>query len=251
MSVVGYCSEIFSAIQGEGVMVGARQIFVRAAGCNIRCDYCDQPESLVRTPECAVEQTPGGRDFVRHPNPRSVEDTTRDVERLHRVAGLHQWVSFTGGEPLVQPEFLAEVMPRVRELGLRTYLETNGVLSDALARVIPHTDFVSMDWKIPSSGATPPFWEKHEAFLRGFGLALGQVKIVVSAGTEEGEYRKSLDLIAGIRPDVPLVLQPLTPFGEARGEPSPEKMLRFQELASEALSDVRVIPQTHKMIGQR
>ena len=44
-SVHGNVVEIFSGIQGEGIHVGRRQIFLRLAGCNLRCDYCDQPEA--------------------------------------------------------------------------------------------------------------------------------------------------------------------------------------------------------------
>ncbi|MDX9694125.1 MAG: 7-carboxy-7-deazaguanine synthase QueE, partial [Methanothermobacter sp.] len=37
--------EVFSSIQGEGLLVGCRQIFIRFAGCNLNCKYCDTPES--------------------------------------------------------------------------------------------------------------------------------------------------------------------------------------------------------------
>ena len=38
--------EVFSSIQGEGVCLGHRQIFVRLGGCNLHCDYCDEPDTI-------------------------------------------------------------------------------------------------------------------------------------------------------------------------------------------------------------
>ncbi|HEX7459911.1 MAG TPA: hypothetical protein VF279_04720, partial [Acidimicrobiales bacterium] len=63
-------SEIFSAIQGEAALVGERQVFVRLAGCNIRCTYCDQPEALERTAgPCRIEATAGRRDWTTEASP--------------------------------------------------------------------------------------------------------------------------------------------------------------------------------------
>jgi 7-carboxy-7-deazaguanine synthase len=56
--------EIFSAIQGEGINVGTRQIFVRFGGCDLRCHYCDSQHTWQKQPTCSIEQTPGERDFV-------------------------------------------------------------------------------------------------------------------------------------------------------------------------------------------
>jgi len=246
----GYLSEIYSAIQGEGVLTGVRQIFVRLAGCNIRCDYCDQPESLVRTERCRIEKTAGRRDFEERSNPLAVHDVFAAIARLHGEGTLHRWVSFTGGEPLLQADFLAELLPRVREAGLKPFLETSGILPDALANVSHLLDFVSMDWKLPSSSATPPLWARHESFLRGIGHAGGQVKIVVCAGTDPFELERAARTIADVRPGMPLILQPVTPFGTSQQPPAPAQLLDFQVLGLRYLADVRVIPQTHKMIGQ-
>jgi 7-carboxy-7-deazaguanine synthase len=58
--------EVFSAIQGEGLNVGTRQIFIRFAICDLRCHYCDSAHTWVAPNECRVEGTPGLRDFEIH-----------------------------------------------------------------------------------------------------------------------------------------------------------------------------------------
>ena len=62
----------------------------------------------------------------------------------------HAFVSFTGGEPLLQPEPLAELARRLRGCGPKIHLETHGLHVDALERVLPVVDVVSMDWKLTS-----------------------------------------------------------------------------------------------------
>ena len=60
-----------------------------------------------------------------------------------------------------------------------------------------------------------------------------------------------LDHIEAVSPDVPLVLQPVTPTGGVRSMPSPEQLLVWLARAEQRLSDVRLIPQTHPIYGVR
>ena len=50
----GYVSEIFCSIQGEGPLVGQRQVFFRTGGCSATCRWCDTVYSKVRSPRCVI-----------------------------------------------------------------------------------------------------------------------------------------------------------------------------------------------------
>ena len=256
--------EIFSSIQGEGLLVGERQVFVRFGGCNLDCAYCDTPAARREPPVCRIEKVGAGWEpavaeerFEEWGNPLSVEQVTEAVGRLVRPQpGLHHWVALTGGEPLLHAEFLVELLPMVGDLGLGAYLETNGTLADELARALPYLDVVSMDIKLPSSTKQAPLWGRHERFL--VVLAGGEdatrldfVKCVVTAECEPAEVEQAARLIAGIRPEMALVLQPVTPVRAGIAAPLPPQMLELQAVAKRHLGCVRVIPQVHRIAGWR
>src|SRR6185503_14526743 len=79
----GWLSEIFVSHQGEGARAGEKHLFVRFAGCNIRCRYCDTPDSLVRVPACEITWSGGAHERVENPIPAArlaqiVADFCRD-----------------------------------------------------------------------------------------------------------------------------------------------------------------------------
>ncbi len=122
--VLNIC-EIFLSLQGEGARIGLPCAFVRLAGCNLRCHWCDT----------AYAREPG-------------TDMTID-KVIARLAELHcRRVELTGGEPLRQPAAL-ELMRRLCDLGHEVLLETNGSqdiepVDTRIARIV--------DFKCPSSG---------------------------------------------------------------------------------------------------
>ena len=102
--------EIFTSIQGEGPYIGYRQLFIRFCGCNLNCSYCDTDFNAENTKEYSVEEL---------------------INICKQNLDCHS-VSLTGGEPLLNLEFLKEFIPRSP---LPVYLETNGTLHENLKEI--------------------------------------------------------------------------------------------------------------------
>ncbi len=118
--------EIFRSLQGEGVLIGTPTVFVRLAGCNLACSWCDTTFALA-----------GGK-----------EKKVEEVVSLVRVYNL-PYVCITGGEPLIQEETY-DLVDRLLREGFHVTLETNGSLP---INQLPCTEslLISMDIKCPSS----------------------------------------------------------------------------------------------------
>lgn len=229
------------------MLAGRRQIFVRLAGCNLDCVYCDT--NFSKSDICRIESKPGSGQFIDYPQPLSLNTLTDVIaDWQSQLPGAHHSISFTGGEPLLNADSLSKWFPVIQKM-LPIHLETNGTMNIALMRVIESVDFISMDMKLPStSGCTEQLWDLHRHFLVEACNSDVSVKIVVGDSTEDAEVNKVCEIIASVDRATPLFLQPLT-LPDGRIGVLPARILRFQELASFRLPDVSVIPQMHKILG--
>jgi 7-carboxy-7-deazaguanine synthase len=250
-------AEIFSSVQGEGPFVGVRQVFLRTYGCDLCCRYCDTPASRSDTGPCRVESPAGSREWRELPNPVSAETAAQVIaELVDEPPGVHHSVSFTGGEPLLHPEFVVKVAERCRERGLQTYLETNGQRVAELRRVIEHIDIISMDVKLPSSQVPDCEFDwdallaRSMAFLRLARSKQVFVKMVVTPLDAAAAIERTASRVAAEAPGTTVVLQPVTPAGEIQAAPTPGEMLRLQAAAARHVKDVRIIPQCHRLMNQ-
>ena len=128
-------------------------------------------------------------------------------------------------------------------------LETNGVLPEHLLTVLPLVDVVSMDIKLPSNTGEPESWDVHTQFLR-VARPKAYVKVLVDAGTAPRDVERAADLVRATAPEVPLFLQPITD-ARGRADVTPPMLAAFYAAVRRHLADVRVVPQTHKMLGIR
>jgi 7-carboxy-7-deazaguanine synthase len=225
----GFVREIFSSLQGEGVLVGQRMTFVRLYGCNLSCAYCDTREARAKNGELlykdAVFANPVTSDFV--------------VDKLEdRV------VAITGGEPLLQMDFLRDICIRLGESKKSLYLETNGSLPENLAGIVGYFDSVAIDFKIPSATGQAALWAEHERSLVSAANKNVFVKIVITNGIQMNEIMTVCEIIARVRKSIPLIIQPV--FGERI-----DGLLEIQRTSLQVLDDVRIIPQIHKYLGLR
>ena len=233
--------EIFSSAQGEGKYLGCRQIFIRLADCNLRCEYCDT--NFKRADFCNVETFAGSMEFTQIKNPIDAAQVTDIVKNFCAQIKTHS-VSFTGGEPLLSWKFILDVATAIKNsCGVKIFLETNGTLTEELKKVLDAVDIISMDIKLGAG-----LLERHKKFLEIAREKDLYVKAVISAETSAEEFLQAVDVIAEVADDLLFVLQPVTPTNNVKAA-SPKKILDFQALALKKLRDVRIIPQTHKLVG--
>ncbi len=223
--------DIFSSIQGEGVFLGARQIFVRFKECNMKCAYCDEPRDGKVT-----EYTP--------------LELLSEVKYMELSKGPHHSVSLTGGEPLVYSEFLATFLKLLKKAGMTTYLETNGTLPRELDKVIESVDIIAMDLKLPSSTGEKPFWDEHLEFLRIASWKKTFVKAIVTGDTTKADIMKAVELVKKIKGNIPFVIQPASQVKKEDRVPANEMLMKFVEIGlKHDIDNIRVIPQMHKTLG--
>ncbi|MCK5288618.1 MAG: 7-carboxy-7-deazaguanine synthase QueE, partial [Candidatus Omnitrophica bacterium] len=180
--------EIFKSIQGEGLYQGQEQVFVRFYGCNLQCSFCDT-KSLFYTKE----------------------DLFYIMKKINDLGDFHS-VSLTGGEPLLQIEFLKQLSKTLKQDKRTVYLETNGVLYENLREIIDFMDIISMDFKLPTSTNDRILWKEHTEFLK---IALKKevfVKAVIGLNTSEEDLIECIKIIKKLKPDLFFVLQPQNPY---------------------------------------
>ena len=258
--LTGFLSEMFCSLQGEGLFVGERQVFVRTAGCVATCSWCDTVYSKVQTPRFVTHTDDGTGKKSWRPNPVNLDDVVADVTAF---AGAHAVtnVSITGGEPLEQPEFVAMLARELRARGLRIHLETAGLHGGALRAVIDHVDVIAMDVKLPSATGVE-HWDDHRGFLETIRdhrdpARVVFVKVVVDLKGTLAEIERAADLVAEFDRGIPLILQPEsgTLFGRRATAETARALLDLVDAgarsAARRLDTVRIIPQTHKVLHVR
>src|SRR5574344_105331 len=141
--------EIFSSIQGEGIYIGTKQLFIRFCSCNLRCDYCDTPflPENINDKDTFMEFTP---------------DELFEYIKKYELDSLDS-ISLTGGEPLIWTDFLAEFLPKLKT---KIYLETNATITYNIEKVLPYIDILAADIKLPSASGIQNSFELHNTFFK-------------------------------------------------------------------------------------
>jgi len=227
MSNIAKIAEIFDSIQGEGPYIGYRQLFVRFCGCNLLCDYCDTV--FDKGDEYTVDEL-------------YEKIVSFDLNSIHSV-------SLTGGEPLLHYEFLSELLPKLKNLGLKIYLETNGTLPRALENIIDYVDIISMDFKLDSCAKIGDLFSKHDKFIEISKFHQKDVfaKLVFDDLIKDFELNECCKLAQ--KYSIPIILQPKM-NGDLVGVKYETIVSVFNKLSS-LYHDTRLIGQVHKFFNIR
>ena len=219
-----YLIEIYKSIQGESSFAGRPCIFVRLAGCNLRCSWCDSEYTFT-----------GGYKL-------SEDEVVAEIEKLAPV----KLVEFTGGEPLLQEREVVPLMERLLGQGYELMIETSG---ERPVENVPKAVHKIIDVKCPGSGEAARFRMTNLASV----TERDEVKFVIT-NREDYEYARdfirnnALEKRAGA-----LLLSPA--FSKV---PSPERttencLLDPRELVEWMLADglnARLSLQIHKYIWE-
>jgi len=246
-SVVAPLAEVFRSWQGEGLLLGRRMVFVRLAGCEVGCRYCDTAWAFRPPLSVAVP----GRTSERLDNPLTVEQVCQLVEAADPAEPDVEPapVALTGGEPMEQPDFCAAL---VEALGRPVMLETSGLHREALQRVAPLCRWIACDIKLPSATGLPDVLERHAAVLASGALDKSETffKLIADGDTTPAELALVAELLARHAPGRPVFLQPVTPLGGSPPLPR-ERLDPLVDALVRAGLDVRVVPQVHKLLRVR
>jgi 7-carboxy-7-deazaguanine synthase len=180
-------TERFYSIQGESTRAGLPCLFIRLAGCNLRCRYCDARYTY---------EEPG--------EPMAAAALVAWVEQFPGVL-----VELTGGEPLLQ-EGAIDLMGTLVATGRQVLLETNGSLSVA---AVPEQVGIILDVKCPDSGMASHNLPANldclrERRLRG---STDEIKFVLSS---EDDFLWARDLVArhGLDRKAMVLFSPVQPL---------------------------------------
>lgn len=122
-----------SSIESMGLLDGPGIRFVAfLQGCKLRCKYCHNPETW----------NVNGRSQITSP-----EELIKKISRFKNYFGTDGGVTFSGGEPLLQPEFLLECLKLCKKENIHTCIDTAGVGFGEYDEILDYTDLVILDIK--------------------------------------------------------------------------------------------------------
>lgn len=234
-------SEVFTSIEGEGIFIGTKTLFVRMAGCHLKCYWCDTAYALAMD---------SGISY-------SIDNAKKLISKCLQPNTFK--VNFTGGEPLIQYEAIMELAKFVKNKGLRTCLESSCYDATRFAKVLPYIDICKVEFKMSSSKVVDinSYVDLLNNEIECLKIAVKHrakttyIKVVVTNSTDIGEFKRLVTLIfesLSSSEDISgFIIQPVYGFDEI----SVEALLHLYDIVYSFYHNVRIIPQIHKAIGAR
>lgn len=233
-------SEIFTSIEGEGIFVGKKTLFIRFSGCHLKCRWCDTKYAL--------------------PLDSGTEYQIDEIEDLimRELQPFTYKVNFTGGEPLLQTDAVIKLADFIKkQTNLKTYIESSCFDSELFSKVLPYIDICKIEFKTDDSKVVEN--EMYDSLLlneiKCLQLAVESnkttyIKIVVTDSTNLESFKNLVyNISKKIKPSdiVGFIIQP----SHGVDQPTVNKLLHTYDIVQPMFPEVRIIPQLHKEIGAR
>ncbi len=224
--------EIFGpTIQGEGALIGRPTVFVRTAGCDYRCSWCDTLYAVESRYHDTWRQM-------------TVEEIMTEIDRLTGNRPL--LVTLSGGNPAMQP--LGGLIALGRDIGYSFSLETQGSLAQSW---FSQLEQLTISPKPPSSTMTTD-WRKVQECLDA---AAGVETVLKCVIMDEADYLFAREAAKRF-PHLPVFLQPCNrepvQAGDSEGIVNEKNNARLIRLIDRVIADgwfkVRILPQLHVML---
>lgn len=207
-------AEKFVSINGEGQKAGQPAVFIRLAGCNLRCSYCDT--LWANSPEA--------------PHEKMTED---EIAEYILKTGIKN-VTLTGGEPLLADNIVI-LLERLSRENISVEIETNGSADISVCENISPRPSVTLDYKLPSSGMEQFMRLENYEYLK----KSDTVKFVAGS---ENDLKRALEIIE----KYDLTKKCRVYFSPVFGKIEPAKIVDF--MLERKLNDVTLQLQLHKFI---
>lgn len=233
-------SEIFTSIEGEGIFVGKKTLFIRFSGCHLKCRWCDTKYAL--------------------PLDSGTEYQMDEIEDLiiRELQPFTYKVNFTGGEPLLQTDAVIKLADFIKkQTNLKTYIESSCFDSELFSKVLPYIDICKIEFKTDDSKVVEN--EVYDSLLfneiKCLELAVESnkttyIKIVVTNSTNLESFKNLVyNISKKIKPSdiLGFIIQP----SHGVDQPTVNKLLDTYDIVQPMFPEVRIIPQLHKEIGAR
>ncbi|GMA50078.1 7-carboxy-7-deazaguanine synthase [Alicyclobacillus contaminans] len=230
MSIIPVMEIFGPTIQGEGMAIGRKTMFVRTAGCDYQCSWCDSK-------------------FTWDGSAKAVAMTSEEIwaELQRQAAGNFDYVTISGGNPALIRDAMAEFLQLLRAHAIRTGLETQGSVWRDWFRWI---DDLTLSPKPPSSGMRTDWRVLDDIVERVRADALNaSFKVVVF---DDADYDYAVD-VHRRWPDIPFFLSVGNEDTAAEGDVSARLLEQLRWLTERVTShpemnDVRVLPQLHVLL---
>lgn len=240
-------NEIFISFEGEGPFVGMKTLFVRLAGCPLRCYWCDT--------EYALEMI----------------GTTHNIDELaNKILDLAHKnnvdkMNLTGGDPLMQlneVRLLCEKLKgnsRNNDEYIPLYLESSCYSSYAMSVLLPFIDYMKVEFKLPSSKAMKNMDALINEEIKSLQLVYTShniinyyIKIIVSEKEDYDDinmiFKRMNSLSKDVNNDKRFLGVYIQPEYRSLKKFTMQDYNRFYDTAKQYFDVVRILPQVHKML---